>query len=43
MDCWAPATRGGPLRAAIENPLMAGVGGALAYRVGVGLDRIVNE
>lgn len=36
------ATRGKPLRAAIENLLVAGVGGALAYWVGVGFDRIVN-
>ena len=36
------ATRGKPLRAAIENLAIAGVGGALAYWVGVGFDRIVN-
>jgi VIT1/CCC1 family predicted Fe2+/Mn2+ transporter len=36
------ATRGRPLRAAAENLLIAGVGGGLAYWVGVGFDRIVN-
>jgi VIT1/CCC1 family predicted Fe2+/Mn2+ transporter len=36
------ATRSKPLRAAIENLAIAGVGGALAYWVGVGFDRIVN-
>jgi VIT1/CCC1 family predicted Fe2+/Mn2+ transporter len=36
------ATRGKPLRAAVENLLIAGAGGALAYWVGVGFDKIVN-
>jgi VIT1/CCC1 family predicted Fe2+/Mn2+ transporter len=36
------ATRGKPLRAAIENLVIAGAGGALAYWVGVGFDKIVN-
>ena len=36
------ATRGKPLRAAMENLAIAGVGGALAYWVGVGFDRILN-
>ena len=36
------ATRGKPLRAAMENLLIAGAGGALAYWVGVGFDKIVN-
>lgn len=36
------ATRGKPVRAAVENLIIAGVGGALAYWVGVGFDRIVN-
>ena len=36
------ATRGKPLRAAVENLLIAGAGGALAYWVGVGFDEIVN-
>ena len=36
------ATRGKPLRAAMENLLVAGLGGGLAYWVGVGFDRIVN-
>ncbi len=36
------ATRGKPLRAAVENLLIAGAGGGLAYWVGVGFDRIVN-
>lgn len=36
------ATRGRPLRAAVENLLIAGAGGGLAYWVGVGFDKIVN-
>jgi len=36
------ATRGKPLRAAVENLLIAGAGGGLAYWVGVGFDKIVN-
>jgi VIT1/CCC1 family predicted Fe2+/Mn2+ transporter len=36
------ATRGKPVRAALENLVIAGVGAALAYWVGVGFDRIVN-
>ena len=36
------ATRGKPLRAAMENLLIAGAGGVLAYWVGVGFDKIVN-
>ncbi|MDH5373317.1 MAG: VIT1/CCC1 transporter family protein, partial [Acidimicrobiia bacterium] len=36
------ATRGEPLRAAVENLLIAGLGGGLAYWVGVGFDRLVN-
>ncbi|HSR44223.1 MAG TPA: VIT1/CCC1 transporter family protein [Acidimicrobiia bacterium] len=36
------ATRGKPLRAAVENLLIAGAGGGLAYWIGVGFDNIVN-
>ena len=36
------ATRGNPWRAALENLLIAGAGGGLAYWVGVGFDRVVN-
>ena len=36
------ATRGKPIRAAVENLLIAGAGGGLAYWVGVGFDKIVN-
>ncbi len=36
------ATRGKPLRAAVENLLIAGAGGGLAYWIGVGFDKIVN-
>ena len=36
------ATRGKPLRAAVENLLIAGAGGVLAYWIGVGFDKIVN-
>jgi VIT1/CCC1 family predicted Fe2+/Mn2+ transporter len=36
------ATRGKPLRAAIENLLVASGGGAVAYGIGVLFDRLVN-
>jgi VIT1/CCC1 family predicted Fe2+/Mn2+ transporter len=36
------ATRGKPIRAAIENLLVAAMGGGLAYGVGLLFDRLVN-